>query len=314
MPLCRHHDPMLTYVISETDHGRRLDSFLRNLLPGAPAAYLKKLLRSGQVSLHAADPQPGTLLRQGDLVTLKESGRTLSLLAPSRPDLDILYEDERIIAVNKPAGLAMHRTAEHGEDNLVTAANDFLRRRGDECTVRPVNRLDRGTSGAVLLAKSSLAAGMFGRVVKEEGLGKLYLALTAGGVPDSGAIDEPLDGKESLTRFRRLAVSGDVALLALYPVTGRMHQIRRHLQHIGYPVRGDLRYGGTEVSGWTGHALHSFRTHTIHPETGAELVIVAPLPREFISLLGDEAGAVLARLPDVPLTFDGHADGDPVPG
>ncbi len=298
---------MLTFDIDVADHGRCVESFLQNLLPGAPSAYLKKLIRSGHLTLNGAAVSFDAVVRRGDHLALKESGRTLSFLGVSHPDLDILYEDDRIVAVNKPAGLPMHRTAEHGELNLVDAARGFFRWRGDDCSLRPVNRLDKGTSGAVILAKSSTAAGMFGRLVKEEGLGKLYLALAAGAVPESGTVSEPLDGKESETRFRRLALLGEVSLLALYPVTGRMHQIRRHLQMIGHPVLGDLRYGGSSVSGWRGHALHSFRTHTTHPETGRELIITAPLPSDFIACLStaalDDSGSLLDSLFDLPLAF-----------
>jgi 23S rRNA pseudouridine955/2504/2580 synthase len=298
---------MLTYEISVADHGRRVESFLQNLLPGAPPAYLKKLLRSGHLALNGTPASPDAALRRTDRLTLKESGRTLSFLGVPHPDLDILYEDDRIVAVNKPAGLPMHRTAEFGEQNLVDVAQSFMRWRGDVCSLRPVNRLDRGTSGAVILAKSSLAAGMFGRLVKEEGLGKLYLAMAEGVAPESGSMTEPLDGKESETRYRRLALLEGASLLALYPVTGRMHQIRRHLLLIGHPVLGDLRYGASPLPGWCGHALHSFRTHATHPENGSELLITAPLPAEFIACLsrsaGDDAGRLLDGLPDLPTTL-----------
>lgn len=297
---------MLSFDITLADHGRRAESFLQNLLPGAPTAYLKKLLRSGHLALNGAPVSPDTIIRRADRLTLKESRRTLSFMGGHHPDLDILYEDDRIVAVNKPPGLPMHRTAEHGELNLVDVAQAFMRWRGDICNLRPVNRLDRGTSGAVILAKSSTAAGMFGRLVKEEGLGKLYLALAEGSVPESGAVSEPLDGKESETRYRRLLQQEGVSLLALYPLTGRMHQIRRHLQAIGHPVLGDLRYGGRPVPGWSGHALHSFRTRTTHPETGSELDIIAPLPAHLVAYLSPssehDADRLLDSLLDLPMT------------
>ena len=299
---------MLSFDITLKDHGRRVESFLQNLLPGAATTYLKQLVRSGHLSLNGAATTPDVILRCSDHLTLKESRRTLSFLDAKHPLLDILYEDDRIVAVNKPAGLPMHRTAEHGELNLVNVAQSFMAWRGDVCVLRPVNRLDRGTSGAVILAKSSLAAGMFGRLIKEEGLGKLYLALSEGSVPEAGIVSEPLDGKESETRYRRLALLDGASLLAVYPVTGRTHQIRRHLQMIGHPVLGDLRYGGRLLQGWHGHALHSYRTHVTHPETGRELLILAPLPAEIIAFLshaaGDGAGLLVDGLPDLPLSFE----------
>ena len=299
---------MLNIHITVADHGRSVESFLRNMLPGASSAYLKKLLRSGHLTLNGSTVLSDAVLRRNDTVNLKESVRTLSFLGATHPDIDILYEDNRIVVVNKPAGLAMHRTAEFGEQNLVELAQEFMRWRGDVCNLRPVNRLDRGTSGAVILAKSSMSAGMFGRLVKEDGLGKLYLALVGGAVPGSGAVFEPLDGKESETRYRRLATLEEVSLLALYPVTGRMHQIRRHLQAIGHPVLGDQRYGGSSLPDWQGHALHSFRTSLIHPESGILLSIIAPLTANFITFLtnsaGDDASSLLDSLLKLPMLLE----------
>jgi 23S rRNA pseudouridine955/2504/2580 synthase len=141
-------------------------------------------------------------------------------------------------------------------------------------------------------------------MVKEEGLDKLYLALAEGTLRPEGTIAEPLDGKESLTHCRLLYHQEGVSFAALYPITGRMHQIRRHLQVIGHPILGDLRYGGRQLDGWSGHALHSFRTALVHPETGRELVVYAPLPPDFIAYLrrfaGAEFTAMLAALPEIP--------------
>lgn len=292
---------MLTYTITETDHCRPVASFLRNLLPAAPLPYLKKLFKGEHLTVNGVAAPPERLLVAGDTLTLKESGRTREFLAAAPPFLDILHEDDRIVVVNKPPGLPVHRTAEAGDDNLVDLAERFMAERGTPVKLRPVNRLDRGTSGATILAKSATSAGMFGRFVKEEGLGKLYLAVAEGTVPADGAIDIPLDGKESLTRHRLILQAGAEALVALYPVTGRTHQIRKHLSLIGHPVRGDRRYGGSPLAGYPGHLLHAFRVALRHPETGGELVIHAPLPAGFLAAVGTITGdafpAILQSLP-----------------
>jgi len=267
---------MLSFDITHNDHCRRLESFLRTLMPGVSPGYCRKLIKNGAARLNAAAATPDTLLSVHDRVTLKESAATTSLLAPARPALDMLYEDDQVAIVNKPAGLPMHRTAEQ-EANLVDEGMAYMARRGTPCKLYPVNRLDRGTSGAVILAKSSSAAGTYGRQVKETGLDKLYLALVAGIPDESGVITEPLDGKESETRYRILLRGGGNALLAVSPVSGRMHQIRRHLEAIGHPVLGDKRYGAGEVPDYDGFALHSFRTVVVRPEAG-ELTVCAPLP------------------------------------
>jgi len=295
---------MINYKITAADHCRRVESFLQNLLPAAPISYLRKLVRSGHLTVNGAVSLPDTILKLDDTVGIRESARTHTLLTGKRPELDILFEDQWIIVFNKEPGLAVHRAAEVDDHNLVELGAKLLAKRGIEGKLRPVNRLDRGTSGAIIMAKSPTAAGMFGRMVKEEGLGKLYLAMAAGRLPAEGGITVPLEGKECETRFR-LLFQGDVeALAAVYPITGRMHQIRQHLKLAGHPVMGDLRYGGPPVPGLGGIALHSFRTRLTHPATGQELEIFAPLPDRFLALIarltGDAFIQLLRSLPDLP--------------
>jgi len=277
---------MLTYTITPPDFGRRLESFLRTLMPKASAGYVRKLIKSGAVRLNGGGASPDTLLAIDDSLSLKESSAVTAQLSDVRPLLDLLYEDDEIVVVNKPPGLPMHRTAEL-EDNLVDLGMAYLARRGTPCKLYPVNRLDRGTSGAVILAKSSSNAGIYGRQVKEVGLDKLYLAQVAGTPDDSGVIDAPLDDKESETRYRILLTGTRSTLLAVTPISGRMHQIRRHLELIGHPVLGDKRYGGGELKVYPGFALHSFRTVLVRPEAGP-LVVCAPLPLGLIQLCAQQ--------------------------
>jgi len=274
---------MLSYEITSRDHCRRLESFLRTLLPSAAPGYPRKLIKSGAVRLNGADDSTAdTFLSYRDTVTLKESATLTALLRENRPDLDILYEDDQIVIINKPPGLAMHRTAEL-EDDLVERGSAYMERRVTPCKLYPVNRLDRGTSGTVLLAKSSSSAGIYGRHVKETGLDKLYLAVVEGLPPGSGTINEPLDGKDSETRYMILLPGSDCTLLAVIPVSGRMHQIRRHLEAIGHPVLGDKRYGSHELPDYEGFALHSFKTVLIRPDSGP-LTVCAPLPEPLLDL------------------------------
>jgi 23S rRNA-/tRNA-specific pseudouridylate synthase len=275
---------MLSYEITPRDHCRRLESFLRTLMPTAASGYPRKLIKSGAVRLNGAASTADTFLATRDSVTLKESATLTALLRENRPELDILYEDDQIVIVNKPAGLAMHRTAEL-EDDLVERGSAYMEWRATACKLYPVNRLDRGTSGTVILAKSSSSAGVYGRQVKETGLDKLYLALVEGLPPGSGSICDPLDGKESETRYSILLSGCVCTLLAVVPISGRMHQIRRHLEAIGHPVLGDKRYGSHELTDYDGFALHSFKTVLIRPDSGP-LTVCAPLPDPFLELCG----------------------------
>jgi 23S rRNA pseudouridine955/2504/2580 synthase len=259
-----------------------MESYLRSLMPTSPFGFARKLIKNGAARCNGAIATPDTPLAHHDTVTLKESGTTTGFLTPTRPVLDILSEDSLIMVVNKPAGLPMHRTAEC-EENLVDFGQDYMIQRETSCKLYPVNRLDRGTSGAVILAKSSSSAGIYGRQVKEVGLDKLYLALVWGTPEERGVITEPLDDKESETRYSTLLVGENCALLAVTPISGRMHQIRRHLSGIGHPVIGDIRYCGCDMPELSGFALHSFRTSLTLSEAGV-LTVCAPLPDELLNL------------------------------
>lgn len=273
---------MLSFEITCDDHCRRLESYLRTLMPASPLGYARKLIKSGATRLNGNPSTPDTLLSRHDTVTLKESAATIAQLSDARPALDILYEDGLILIANKPPSLPMHRTAE-SENNLVDAGQVYMTERNTPCKLYPVNRLDRGTSGAVILAKSSSSAAIYGRQVKETGLDKLYLALVWGIPESSGVINETLDGKESETRYRTLLAGNNCSLLAVTPISGRMHQIRRHLASTGHPVMADKRYGGGDMPELSGFALHSFRT-TLHLAESGYLTVCAPVLHEMLNL------------------------------
>ncbi len=298
-----YNSNMITYKITTTDHCRLVESFLRKILPDAPLSYLRKLVKSGHVTVNDACPAADAPLLIDDTIRLKESARTAAFLTGKRSELDIIFEDDWIIVFNKQPGLAVHRAAEVGEHNLVELGRRLLVKRGIEGKLRPVNRLDRGTSGAIIMAKSPTAAGMFGRMLKEEGLEKLYLSISDGKLPEEGNISAPLDGKESETRYRVLFRGEGRTFAAVYPVTGRMHQIRRHFKLIGHPIIGDRRYGGPVFPDISGHLLHSFRTRFTHPAHGRKLTIFAPLPEQFLNhianLAGDGYFHLLRSLPEI---------------
>jgi 23S rRNA pseudouridine955/2504/2580 synthase len=273
---------MLYFEINHQEHCRRLESFLRALMPASPPGYARKQIKSGAARLNGITATPDTLLALHDEVTLKESGATTGYISAVRPELDILYEDSLILVANKPPGLPMHRTAEF-EDNLVDVSQSYMTQRATPCKLYPVNRLDRGTSGAVIMAKSSSSAAIYGRQVKETGLDKLYLALVWGIPEGSGVINETLDGKECETRYKSVLTGENCSLLAVTPISGRMHQIRRHLASVGHHIIGDKRYGGGDLPELSGFALHSFRTNFDRIETG-KLTVCAPISEEMLDL------------------------------
>ena len=281
---------MLSFTITADDHCRCLESWLHRLLPTAAPGYLRKLIKTGACRLNSSSAGPDTLLSNNDRISLKESATVAGHLKGQPAPIDLLWQDDRLLVVNKPAGLAMHPAAEVDE-NLADIASAWLEKKtGHPLRAYPVNRLDRGTSGVVLLATSSGNAGMLGRQVKEEGLDKLYLAVVEGKVTGKGEIDQPLDGKESVSRYAALATGERFSLLLVEPVTGRTHQIRRHLSSINHPVAGDKRYGAATIDNLPGIALHSFRTVLRHPTTDAQLTICAPLPAALRELIINTCG------------------------
>lgn len=295
---------MLTLTITPPDHCRQVESLLHNLLPTASRGYRQKLIKGGHLLVNGRQPEPRDPVRLGDRVTLKESGRTTALIAPARPALDLLYEDDCLAVVNKDPGRPVHNTAEDAGVDLVTFGEAYLERRGTPCKLRPVNRLDRGTSGAVILAKSPTVAGIMGRFIRENGLGKVYLAVVTGELAEGGEIDLPLEGKESLTRYQRLLQGDGAAVAAVWPVSGRTHQIRKHFSSYGQPIVGDKRYGGPVVKGLGGHALHALAVSFPHPQSGEAMTVSAPLPPGLLTLLEQVAGdgwlPLLAAIADLP--------------
>ncbi len=292
---------MLRYQISATDHGRRIESFLQNLMPAASLSYLHKIIRARNVTRNKTQCPPEAVLHISDVITIKETAKTKALLSDGSPAPEILFEDDHIIIFNKPSGLPVHRTSEQGEDNLVTIGMKLLESRDNRpCRLYPINRLDKGTSGTVMTAKSSSLAGTYGKLYQEGKVEKLYLVFVSGRMRDEGLIDTELDGKVAVTEFRTLYRGDRASLLSVRPLTGRTHQIRRHLAESNHPLIGDKRYGGKNLQGFNNDALHAFMLSFRDPLSGLDRIIYAPIPPRFLknleTLAGDEVHSILNSL------------------
>ncbi len=209
--------------------------------------------------------------------------------------IELLYLDEHIVVANKPSGLLVHRGWADDEDVAMFRVRDAV-----GAQVSPVHRLDRGTSGALLFARSSVAAALLGRDFENGNVDKRYLALVRGEPPEAGLIDHPIPKQESgarveaRTRFVRIARSSvdRCSLVEVMPETGRLHQIRRHLKHIHHPIIGDVNYGSGEINRHyrARYHLHRLALHAhllafAHPISRERVVITAPLPDDLGSAL-----------------------------
>jgi tRNA pseudouridine65 synthase len=211
------------------------------------------------------------------------------------PPIDLLFVDAAVVVANKPSGLLVHRGWADDDDVALFRVRDML-----GTHVHPVHRLDRGTSGALLFARTREAAATLGRAIEAGRVEKRYLALVRGTPPDEGVIDHAIPRSEggervpAMTRFRRLARSpvDRCSLVLAQPETGRLHQIRRHLHHISHPIVGDVNHGSGAINrhyraqyGLHRLALHASSIAFDHPTTGERMVASAPVPDDLLRVL-----------------------------
>jgi tRNA pseudouridine65 synthase len=209
--------------------------------------------------------------------------------------IELLFLDEHLVVANKPSGLIVHRGWARDEDTALFRVRDAV---GEH--VHPIHRLDRGTSGALLFARNHEVASLLGSALQEGRADKRYLALVRGTPPSEGVIDYPIPKTEggervpAVTRFRLLARSpvDRCSLVEARPETGRLHQVRRHLCHIGHPLVGDVKHGRGEINrryreqyGLYRLALHAHALSFDHPLTGVRVSVHAPLPEDFAPAL-----------------------------
>lgn len=300
---------MKELTITDEAAEMRLDRFVRRETPGLTQAMLQKLLRNGKIRLNGAKAEANARLNAGDVLRVPEIAppeakpreRHVMKMDPARiKELEgmILYQDEALIALNKPAGLAVQGGS--GIAVHVDGMLDALRDGEDGERPKLVHRLDRDTSGILLLARSAKVAARLSTQFRSRTVEKVYWALVAG-VPDvhEGRIDLPLkrvefgnvsrsepagrkdeEAQSAVTEYRVLDHAGrKFALLELRPQTGRMHQLRAHCLALGTPILGDAAYGAAFAEGFADQLhLHARRLKLPHPD-GGTLNVEAPLPQ-----------------------------------
>ena len=285
------------YTITKTQEGITIYDFLRSL--GYSRSLLLHLKRTPQGILRNGQNTFGSvLLQEGDCLDIRLVENISSQNIPPTPmELKILYEDEDILVLNKPADTPIHPSMGNYENTLANGIAWYFAEKGEDFVYRCINRLDRDTTGALILAKNPLSAAILSVQMKKRQILRTYLALVDGLLPDSGTINAPIarmegsvitrevnfeTGESAITHYERLAAGKEYSLAELHLETGRTHQIRVHMKYIGHPLPGDYLYN-PDYRRINRQPLHSYQLEFTHPITGKVMLFTAPLPIDFIS-------------------------------
>ena len=296
---------MTRELTAATEHaGVRLDAFLSadGALTRSQAA---RLIAEGRVRVNGKPAAKSARLSGGETVTVDVPQLRETALPPQDIPLDVVYEDDDVIVVNKPTGLVVHPAPGHPDGTLVNAllhhCGDSLSGIGGEKRPGIVHRIDRDTSGLIIAAKNDAAHLALSAQLKDHSLSRTYECLVTGNMKqDSGTVDAPIGrssadrkkmavvptGRRAVTHWEVVARYPGVTHLRCRLETGRTHQIRVHLAYIGHPILGDTVYGAKKpVPGLTGQCLHATGLEFIHPATGEKIILTCPLPEEFTKML-----------------------------
>lgn len=291
---------MSDYVI--TDQTGRIDKVLTSLEPEITRSQLKNLINDGHVTVNGQAVKPKYKVQAGDKISLVKPEPQSLELTPENIPLDIVYEDDDVIVVNKPQGMVVHPAPGHPDHTLVNALLYHSPLSTINGTFRPgiVHRIDKDTSGLLMVAKNDLAHQSLAEQLRNKTNKREYLALVYGQIKeDEGTINAPLgrnpqdrkkqavvkSGRHAVTHFKVMKRYDNFTLVKCILETGRTHQIRVHMKYIGHPLVGDPLYGPRKVIGKDGQFLHAALLGFKHPRTGKELVFEAPLPENFQKML-----------------------------
>ena len=296
---------MTRELTAATEHaGVRLDAFLSadGALTRSQAA---RLIAEGRVRVNGKPAAKSARLSGGETVTVDVPHLRETALPPQDIPLDVVYEDDDVIVVNKPTGLVVHPAPGHPDGTLVNAllhhCGDSLSGIGGEKRPGIVHRIDRDTSGLIIAAKNDAAHLALSAQLKDHSLSRTYECLVTGNMKqDSGTVDAPIGrssadrkkmavvptGRRAVTHWEVVARYPGVTHLRCRLETGRTHQIRVHMAYIGHPILGDTVYGAKKpVPGLTGQCLHAAGLRFVHPRTGEPVELHCPLPPEFTTML-----------------------------
>jgi 23S rRNA pseudouridine1911/1915/1917 synthase len=293
------------FNIIADDEGKRLDIFLSEKL-SLTRTRVKGMIEGGHVRLGGKVPKPSAKLKKGAVLEGEIPPEEPLSLAPEAIPLDILYEDEYILAINKPEGMVVHPSFGHREGTLVNAVLAYLgeeKLKGDAVETgvlnqRPgiVHRLDKGTTGVILIAKDTKTQEMLSSLFKDRAIRKTYRAVVEGVIKkDEGTVEgrigrHPVErkkmavvkekGREAVTGYKVIRRMKEFTYVEAYPKTGRTHQIRVHLAHIGHPIVGDETYGKKAKRLAERPLLHAYTINFGHPMKDGAVSVTAPVPAD----------------------------------
>ena len=297
---------IIQFITHEQDAGLRLDKYLSEQLTDMTRSFLQKQIKDGQVTVDTQPVKANYKLKSGQAVELIVPPVQESEIVPENIPLDILYEDEDLLIVNKPKNMVVHPSAGHISGTLVNAVmyhcKDSLS--GINGTIRPgiVHRIDKDTTGSLIICKNDESHVCIAEQIKEHSIRRIYRGIVSGNLRQTeGAVEgnigrHPIDrkkmaivakgGKPAVTHYQVLEQWKNAAYMEFRLETGRTHQIRVHMASIGHPLLGDTVYGNTKNPyQLQGQALHAMTIGFCHPKTGEYLEISAPLPDYFTALV-----------------------------
>ena len=283
------------YQITAAEEGRKIGDFLRE--KGYSRHLIRQLKETEDGLLRNAQPTFTTVaLKAGDRIRVRllEKAEGSEAIMPAPLPFEIVYEDEDLLVVNKPANMPIHPSFQNHGNTLADALTWHYQQHGEDFVYRCINRLDRDTTGLLIVAKHLLSASILSDMVGKREIHREYLAIVKGIPPENGTISAPISrkkgsailrevnfetGEPAVTHFARLEIRNGLSLVSLKLETGRTHQIRVHMGYIGCPLIGDYLYY-PECSRISRQALHSHRLSFLHPITGKALSFTAPLPED----------------------------------
>lgn len=292
-------------IVTESEDGMRLDSAVCSLNENISRTLTQGLIKDGIILLDGKTAKASSKVKEGQVISMPNKPKEKldeKLVAEDIP-IDILYEDDDIIVINKPKNMVVHPAAGNWSGTLVNAMLGKYELSNENGEFRPgiVHRLDKDTTGVMVVAKNNLAHAKLAKQIQEHNFKKVYVAIVKGVIKENEAVIElpigrhPIDrkkmavvkdGREAYTKFKVLERFKGYTYIEVELKTGRTHQIRVHMAHIGYPIVGDDTYSnGKNPFGVTSQMLHSKILGITHPTTGEYMEFVAPIPEEFENVL-----------------------------